>query len=212
MSIQRFFLDGFGNDEELASLKESPSFPLIRELEFKFGLKILRLTPIRTDYGAHGAYQMCNKFGIAIAKAWAQQNSEGKMEYCYRSPYYTKERGSSREDKETIRSMKISSLIATLTRHNVVRPHDEVVSKKVAMTRDAMNLMRRAMGDSSKSQELRPEEVHALLAQFLGQDLDSRGLSIDLDKCKNTLDKYDEADRIRDRRVEEVKRAFANPY
>ena len=212
MSIQRFFLDGFGNDEEMEALKASPSFPLIRELEFKFGLKVLRLAPVRTDYGAQGAYQMCNKFGIAIAKVWAQQNNEGKMEYNYRSPYYTKERGQSREDKETIRSVKISSLIATLTRHSVVPEADIIVTKKVAMTRDAMGLMRRHMGESSKSQMMRPDEIHALLAEFLGQGADSRGLSIDLNLCKNTLDKYDEADRIRDKKVEELKRAFTNPF
>lgn len=212
MSIQRFFLDGFGTDEELASLKESACFPLVRELEFKFGLKVLRLTAVCTDYGAQGAYQLCNKFGIAIAKVWACKNNDGKMEYNYRSPYYLKERGQSREDKETIRSVKISSLMATLTRHDVVPPHDEMVTKKVAMTKDAMGLMRRHMGDSYKTQELTPTEVHALIAQFLGQDLDSRGLSIDLNKCKNTLDKYDEADRIRDKKVEEVRRAFSNPY
>ena len=212
MSIQRFFLDGFGSDEELTSLKESSAFPLVRELEFKFGLKVLRTVITRSDHGAVAAFQLCNKFGIAIAKVWSQQNSDDKTEYCYRSPYYTKERGQSREDKETIRSVKISSLMATLTRHGVVPPHDVMVGKKVAMTRDAMSLMRRAIGDASKSQELRPEEVHALLAQFLGQDLNSRGLSIDLDKCKNTLDKYDEADRIRNKKIEEVDRAFSNPY
>jgi hypothetical protein len=102
--------------------------------------------------------------------------------------------------------------MATLTRHDVVPAHDVMVTKKVAMTKDAINLMRRHMGESYKPQELSPSEVHALIAQFLGQDLDSRGLSIDLNKCKNTLDKYDEADRIRDKKVEEVRRAFANPY
>jgi len=212
MSIQRFFLDGFGSDDELASLKESPAFPLVRELEFKFGLKVLRLCPVRTDHGAQGAFQLCNKSGIAVAKVWAQPNNDGRTEYCYRSPYYVKERGSSREDKETIRSVKISSLMATLTRHNVVPPHDEMVGKKVAMTKDAMSLMRRHMGESNKSQLMRPDEIHALLAEFLGQDLNSRGLSIDISLCKNTLDKYDEADRIRDKKVEEVKRAFANPF
>jgi len=212
MSIQRFFLDGFGSDEELASLKESPAFPLVRELEFKFGLKVLRTAMIRTDYGAQGAFQLCNKFGIAIAKVWACKNLDGKMEYNYRSPYYKKERGSSHEDKETIRSVKISSLMATLTRHEVVPNHDVMVTKKVAMTKDAITMMRRHMGESHKSQMLTASDVHALLAQFLGEDLDSRGLSIDLDKCKNTLDKYDEADRIRDKKVEEVRRAFANPY
>ena len=212
MSIQRFFLDGFGSDEELTALKDSPAFPLVREIEFKFGLKVLRLCPVRTDHGAQGAFQLCNKSGIAVAKVWAQPNNDGKMEYSYRSPYYKKERGSSSEDKETIRSVKISSLMATLTRHNVVPPHDEMVGKKVAMTKDAMALMRRHMGESNKSQLMRPDEIHALLAEFLGQDLNSRGLSIDISLCKNTLDKYDEADRIRDKKVEEVNRAFANPY
>lgn len=212
MSIQRFFLDGFGSDEEMEILKASPAFPLVRELEFKFGLKILRLAPIRTDYGAQGAYQMCNKFGVAIAKVWAHNNSENKMEYCYRSPYYKKERGSSHEDKETIRSVKISSLMATLTRHNVVPDHEVMVTKKVALTKDAMSMMRRHIGESSKSQMMRPDEIHALLAQFLGQDLNSRGLSIDLELCKNTLDKYDEADRIRDKKVSEISRAFSNPF
>jgi hypothetical protein len=212
MSIQRFFLDGFGSDEELASLKESPAFPLVRELEFKFGLKVLRTALIRTDYGAQGAFQLCNKFGIAVAKVWAVKNNDGKMEYNYRSPFYTKERGQSREDKETIRSVKISSLMATLTRHEVVPHPDTVVTSKVAQTKDAMSLMRRALGESNKSQMMHPDEIHALLAQFLGQDLNSRGLSIDQDKCKNILDKYDEADRIRDKKVEEINRAFANPF
>jgi hypothetical protein len=75
-----------------------------------------------------------------------------------------------------------------------------------------MALMRRHMGESTKPQMMRPDEIHALLAEFLGQDLNSRGLSIDISLCKNTLDKYDEADRIRDKKVEEVRRAFANPY
>ena len=212
MTIQRFFLDGFGTDEEMEALKKSPAFPLVRELEFKFGLKVLRVALTRSDYGAVGAYQLCNKFGIAVAKVWAQLNNDGKMEYNYRSPYYIKERGQSREDKETIRSVKISSLMATLTRHNVVPSHDDMVTKKVAMTKDAMSLMRRHMGESNKSQMMHPDEIHALLAEFLGQGADSRGLSIDLNKCKNTLDKYDEADRIRDKKVEELKRAFTNPF
>lgn len=212
MTMQRYFLAGFGSDEELASLKESATFPLVRELEFKFGLKVLRLAPVRTDYGAQGAYQLCNKFGIAVAKVWSVKNLDGKLEYCYRSPYYKKERGSSTEDRETIRSVKISSLIATLTRHNVVPSADVIVTNKVARTKDAIGLMRRAIGDSYKTQELSPTEVHALIAQFLGQDLDSRGLSIDINKCKNTLDKYDNIDRIRDKKVEEIRRAFANPY
>ena len=213
MTMQRYFLEGFGSDEELASLKESPAFPLIRELEFKFGLKVLRLCPIRTDYGAQGAYQLCNKFGIAIAKAWACKNNDGKMEYNYRSPYYKKERGSSQDDKETMRSVKISSLIATLTRHEVVPTHATVADKTVAKSKSAMSLMKNSLGKGEKySGHLSSQEIHAMLASILGKQGDRAELSIDLDKCKNIFDIYEEADRIRDMKVEEMKRMFSNPF
>ena len=211
MTIQRYFLDGFGSEEELASLKAADVFPLVRELQFKHGLKVLRLTQTGAYGAATPAYQLCSKNGIAVAKVWTQQNDDNRLEFCYRSPYYAKDRGRNQADKETLHSVKVSSMMAALTRHDVV-PKDEVlVSKKVAGTKTAMSLMRSAIGDSNKRNDLTASEVHALIAKVLGQP-DRDHLLIDLNKCKNILDKYEEADRIQEEKRQEIARVFRNPY
>ena len=214
MTMQRYFLDGFGSEEELASLKAADVFPLVRELQFKHGLKVLRSTRVSTYTGGGGntnAYQLCSKNGIAVAKVWTQQNDDSRLEFCYRSPYYQKDRGRNQQEKETLRSVKVSSMMAALTRNDVV-PKDEIlVSKKIAGTKTAMNLMRQAMGDSNKRNDLTAAEVHALIAKVLGQP-DRDHLLIDLIKCKNILDKYEEADRIQEEKRQEIARVFRNPY
>jgi hypothetical protein len=51
-----------------------------------------------------------------------------------------------------------------------------------------------------------------MLATLLGESTDSISVPLDLNKCKNTLDIYKEADRIRDIKREESKRFFKNPF
>jgi hypothetical protein len=212
MTIQRFFLDGFGSEEELATLKAADVFPLVRELQFKHGLKVLRAARIGTNQGGWGeAYQLCSKTGIAVAKVWTEKNDDGRLEFCYRSPYYQKERGRNVNEKSTIHSVKVSSMMASLTRHNVVPKDETLTNKKVAGTKTAMSLMRQAIGDSTKRNDLTANEVHALIAKVLGEP-DSDHLLVDLHKCKNILDKYKEVDRIQEEKRQEIARVFRNPY
>lgn len=208
MTMQRYFLDGFGSEAELASLKTENVFPLVRELEFKFGLKALRKVPLMGD-----TYQMCNKHGLAIAKVWTNKNAEtGKLEYFYRSPYYKKARGNNDQDKQTLCSVKLSSLIATLSKHKVIPPLQEMTNKKLANTKNAIEYMRKSFGESSKSVSIGADELHALLIHFFGGNPESHGLVIDTNKCKNILDNYNEADKIRAEKSQEVDRAFHKPY
>ena len=196
-------------------LKSSPVFPLVRELEFKHGLKVLRKVQKDGAFSSDTVWQMVNKSGIAVCKVFTT-NQGGKdgnqLEYCYRSPFYVKERGDSRQDKETIRSIKISSLMATLTRQDVVPPMGDMVSKKLKNTKDAMSTMKNALGKSSKSVDFNPNEVHALLLMALGRNPNSEWVKIDQNKCIETLDKWEEADRLAKVKQEESKRMFLNPF
>lgn len=215
MSIDRFFYEGFQDEEAYEVLKSSPVFPLVRELEFKHGLKVLRKVQKDGAFSSDTVWQMVNKSGIAVCKVFTT-NQGGKdgnqLEYCYRSPFYVKERGDSRQDKETIRSIKISSLMATLTRQDVVPPMGDMVSKKLKNTRDAMSTMKNALGKSSKSVEFNPNEVHAILLMALGRSPNSDWVKIDQNKCIEALDKYEEADRLAKVKAEESGRLFYNPF
>jgi hypothetical protein len=68
------------------------------------------------------------------------------------------------------------------------------------------------MGESTKGNAFSGDELHAILALALGESTDGILTPLDLNKCKNTLDNYKEADRIRDLKREESKRFFKNPF
>jgi hypothetical protein len=215
MSMERFFYDGYRDEEAYEVLKSSPVFPLVRELEFKYGLKVLRRSQINTGSGFDTAWQLVHKNGIAVCKVYTHNGggkSGNQLEYCYRSPFYKKERGESNMDKETIRSVKISSLMATLTRQNVVPSMDDMTGKKVKNIREAMELMKRALGNSNKSNDFTSNEIHALLLMALGKSPNSDWVKIDQNKCQEALDKYEEADRLAKVKAEESGRFFYNPF
>jgi len=47
MTMERFMLDGYRDPELYQVLKDSVTFPLVREMEFKYGLKVLKKSAIR---------------------------------------------------------------------------------------------------------------------------------------------------------------------
>lgn len=215
MTVERFFLDGYHDEEAYEVLKSSNIFPLVRELEFKYGLKVLRRSQIHTGHQFETAWQLAYKNGIAVCKVYAH-NRGGKdgnqLEYCYRSPFYRKERGESSGDKETIRSVKISSLMATLTRQNVVPKVEDMVSKKLRNVGSAMDVMNRSFGNSYKNSDFGSDEIHALLLMALGKSPNSEWVKVDQNKCQETLDKFEEADRLKKVKQEESARLFYKPF
>jgi len=208
--MSRYILAGFESEELEQSIRNSSVSPLIRDMCHKFGLKVLAETELG---GGRQAFQLCLPNGMAVGKVYAQNTTEGKTEYCYRTPYYKKERGSSDEDKQTLRSTKVSSLMATLSRVKAIPSVDKLVEKKMNKLSDAKDIMEKAMGTSYKSNsELHADEVQALLCAFLGESPNGNHITIDTLKCKKVLDKYNEADRVRVKKLEEVGRFFHNPF
>ena len=205
----RYILDGFNSEEFEQSLRDSQAFPLVRDLCHKFNVKVLCEIP--TPIGM--AFQLCLPNGMAVGKAFTRMNDDNKLEYCYRTPYYKKERGRSDEDKETLHSTKVSSLIATISRVKAIPSVDEMIEKKMRKLGSAKEIMERAMGSTHKSSsELHPDEVQALICAFLGETPNGNHITIDTIKCKRVLDKYVEADRVAVKKLEEVNRFFSNPF
>lgn len=210
--MSRYILEGFGSDELEQGLRDSRVFPLVRDLCYKFGLKVLA----ETDLAGKQAFQLCLTNGMAVGKVFVRDidnNGSLATEYCYRSPYYRKERGSSEDDKTTLRSTRVASLIATIGRVKAIRSIDEMVAKKMGKLSDAIEIMERKMGSTYKStSELQADEIQALLCAFLGESPNGNHITIDTIKCKKVLDKYNEADRVRVKKLEEVDRFFRNPF
>ncbi len=203
MTVERFFLENFHDEVTYQELYNSPLFPLVRELQFKFGLKAIR--------NVAGAWLLSHSNGIAVGKVFLRQK-DGKSEYCFRTPFYTKERGNSREDKETIRSGKISSLVATLSRCKIIPAAIDMETRKAKQVGTAQDILKKSLGESRKISEFSADETHALLLMALGRSPNSEWVKVDQNKCQAVLDKYEEADKVRKAKIEEASRMFSNPY
>ena len=214
MTVSRFFLDGFHDEEAYNELKDSPVFPLVRELEFKYGLKVLRKVDSR--FQRDSGWQLVHKNGVAVCRVSTSMEGgkdHNQLEYCYRSPFYKKERGSSENDRETIRSIKVSSLMATLSRHGVVPTMESLANRNIGESSMARRIMRDKLGNSDKRQALSPDEVHGLLLKAFNKSSSSGSSAVvDLNKCQELLDKYEEADRLMQIKQQEVNRMFNNPF
>ena len=198
------FLDGFENSTIRQQLTDSPALPLVREIVFKHGLRVARQT--------NTGWLMCNQYGIAVGKANCTKNPEGVQEYSWRSPYYLKERGSSRADKETIHSAKLASLMGVLKAKKVVPSAEDMVTRKMKMLSAPIRYLRRSVGNSDKDVHMVNDDIHALLAYYLHGETDSRGLSLDRSECKKLLDKCDKADMVRRMKDEKCDAFFSNPF
>ena len=208
--MSRYILDGFYSEELEQSLRASDLFALARDLCHKFGLKVLAEVDIG---GGRQSFQLCLTNGMAVGKVFTRMNDDSKLEYCYRTPYYKKDRGRSNEDKETLHSTKVSSLVATISRVKAVPSVTDLLGKKMTKLNSAMDIVEKAMGSNYKStSELQADEIQALLCAFLGETPSGNHLTIDTLKCKKVLDKYNEADRVAVKKLEEVGRFFFKPF
>jgi hypothetical protein len=188
----------------------------VRELQFKYGLKVMgKVMNVSYPQTDKDSYMMCYPNGIAVGKVWTTKvggANNDQLEFCFRTPFYAKSRGSDQNDRETIRSTKLSSLMAVLKRQDAVRSKKDIMDNKVKLVKNGVHALRKAMGTSDKQNSFTADEIHAMLATLLGESTDGLSVPLDLNKCKNTLDIYKEADKIRDIKREESKRFFKNPF
>lgn len=199
------FYDGYYSEEAMTLLRSQDTFPLVRELVFKYGLKIVRNT--------QKGWLLCHPSnGIAVGKAYTRLNEEGKTEYCYTSPYFRKERGKSDEDRRTLRSIKISSLMTSIKKMDAIPSAQDMEHKKTSLLTKPIQYMRRKLGNSNKHVDISPDTLHGLLAHYFGENPNSLGLSIDQNICKNLFDKFNQADIVRNMKTEKTTEFFCNPF
>jgi hypothetical protein len=199
------FLNGFHTPEAEEELKNSGNLPLVRELVFKFELRVLR--KVQTGW------MMCHKNGIVVGKATTVNNDEGKTEYQYFSPYFTKARGTDKKDKQTLHSTKLGALMGLLKKHNAILTEEEMEKKTlIPAIANSVFVAQRAQGSSYKRNDLQADVIHALLAHFFGENPNSLSLSVPIKECKDLFDKYNEADRVEAMKQQIVMDMFHKPF
>jgi hypothetical protein len=165
---------------------------------------------VYTDMGGYSSendgFALTDGQGLPLAKIFMEGDA-----YCYNSPYVSKERGADDFDRHTFRSKKLSTLMSTLKRMNIVTSSDEVLNR---IHNQVHSLVNRVVGDfpSRNKTSIDGECVHKLLlAMKDGKSLNDLTQS-DRDKYLEILDKYNEADILSSKRKQGVEEMFEDTY
>ena len=146
---------------------------------------------------------MCNTFGVHIAKVRigrVEDKDGGQVdEYIYHSHWYSKQRGRSDNDRKTLRSVKLSSLMATIKRNDVIP--DLVKSQTILTDRasDFSSAIEQSVAPKIRgykpSHDLDSEVFHTFLKVYLGGESPDLLLRLDRSKLQKILNNYNEIDR-----------------
>ena len=175
---------------------------LVKELNHAYGLKVYRDS---TNNGYRG-FVMCNDEGLPIAKVFMSDDS-----YCYHAPYQQKSRGSDEFDRQTYRSKKLSTLMSTLKKANIVTTTDRVLAFH---KRSLETLVTRVAGSyEDKTKDSMPSSFAQKLLQAMvdGKDINSFSQS-DRDKYLELLDIYKKIDIMKVEKKKGIESMFSNCY
>ena len=150
--------------------------------------------------------------GLPVCKIWADKDSSG-VRFNYRSPWYEKERGSDSADRETLHSIKLSTLMGTLKKNSVIPDKTAIVQLHIDGFEYAVRNFKNSFGDTQKNLNgITPEFVQSLLANYIGESPNEKLPPLELNICQKILDNYRTVDTIRDRVSSETERAFGNGF
>jgi hypothetical protein len=176
--------------------------PLVKELNHAYGLKVFR----KSTNNGYAGFLMCNEEGFAIAKVFFHDDS-----FCYHAPYQQKSRGSDNFDRQTFRSKKLSTLMSTLKKVNIVTTTDKVLTHYKRQFDNLISKVSNSFEDKSKD-NLPPAHAQKLLQAMVdGKDINSFQQS-DRDLYLDILDNYKNVDKMKVVKKEGIESMFSDCY
>jgi len=212
MSTNKLIHNISHNDLKLSlQIATSDVKPLIMELNYKFGLSVIRQVDNKYAKGRE-AYLMAYPSGVPVGEAFIEQVDDYDA-YCFYTPFYGKQRASDYVDRHIIRSKKISTLMGTLKSKDVMvkeeyLAHDKyypMFSRTVGMVTDRIK-------HASKHHQLSVRQVHALLKMAIGDSTNTKPSDGDIELFRKTLEDYNKSDDTEALKADEIKRFYGNAF
>lgn len=203
--IKRLLHDVVKDDADLEEkLSSSNLLGLVRELNHKYGLVVYEETHFTNQTDDN--FLLTDGQGLPIGRVFMIDDA-----YCYHAPYVSKERGADEFDRHTFRSKKLSTLMTTLKRMNIVTSSDEVINR---IDGQIDSLVRRVISEfPHKSKDsMYAEDAQKLLQAIVeGKDINSFSQG-DRDFYLDILDKYKNVDILSNKRKQGVEEMFNDTY
>jgi len=193
--------------DEAFRVKDNNAFPLVRELAHKYDLQVLAIAG-ETLEGAN--IYMSRADGIPICRVYWMKNKEA---YAIRNVMVAKDRGRDHEDKLIFFGKRVSFLMKVIEERDLIPKTTEDMFRCVYGS-DIYNMISQlsnTFGETRKHGLLTGEETHRLLTIVLNNQSKDTLSKDTMEKVLVTLDKYEQIDSMRAKRIEEMREIFSKP-
>lgn len=215
-----YIFNGCESEELEQAILNNKALPLIRELAFKYKLKVLKT--VRSNDVADGGvnFVMTKSEGIVAGfpigevsyvteRSYKLGEETHTDSFCYYSPYFEKSRGRTERDRRTIKIQKLASLMATLKRMDAIPIDIEIQNFQVDSMRDGYRRVASNLGRVKRDTVLGVRDIEVLVKNIVnGVPVTTDILEI----CKRQLDIYEKADKIESDNTNELKRMFGTEF
>jgi hypothetical protein len=192
---------------------------LIREICFKYDLKVL-CTVERRDAVDNKSFLLVrdgwSPIGEVYSRILRDDDNKEYIEYCFYSHYYEKARGKSVDDRHTLRSKKLSSLVTTIKKMKAIptdaittmRRHTLQWAENISTYEGKLGLERKSISDAG----FNASELQAMMEHVLGESPNTNMTATIQSKCQIALDKYKNIDKMNATTREELSRLFDTAF
>lgn len=215
-----YIFNGCESEELEQTILNNKALPLIRELAFKYKLKVLKT--VRASEAADGGvnFVMTKSEGTVAGFPIGEVSYVTERSYklgeemftdyfSYYSPYFEKSRGRTDRDRRTIKIQKLASLMATLKRMDAIPDDIDIQNLQVDSMRDGYRRVAANLGRVSRDTVLGVRDIEVLVKNVVnGVPVTTDILEI----CKRQLDIYEKADKIESHNTDELKRMFGTEF
>jgi hypothetical protein len=215
-----YIFNGCESEELEQAILNNKALPLIRELAFKYKLKVLKT--IRSNDVADGNvnFVMTKSEGIVAGFPIGEVSYVTERSYklgeemftdyfSYYSPYFEKSRGRTDRDRRTMKIKKLASLMTTLKRMDAIPEDIDIQNLQVDSMRDGYRRVANSLGKVTRDTVLGVRDIEVLVKNVVnGVPVTTDILEI----CKRQLDIYDKADKIESNKTNELKRMFGTEF
>lgn len=206
------------------AIERSPTKPLIEEMFYKYGFKVMAMEELKNQYNwQDNKYEdlvLADNFiittdGYPLASLFTRIDG-GKTTYGIYSPRIAKERGSDERDRRSFTSVKLSQLMKTLEKRRIVDDIERqlntyIIPRIVERISDKIDEGNRTkhIGYSERD---KMESVHAVMKAYINnQPIESLPKSI-LEVSKELVDLFDKVDENTKAYFDRVRELFSNFY
>lgn len=179
--MQNYIYDNSWTQELEDLIGVDKAKPLIMEMFYKHGLRaydVISTKDVAYDKNDEMIEVFQHKYmmtldGLPYCQVYVNELRDGKLQYCFYSPFFEKERGRDRDDKRTVRASKISGLMRMLEKYKCVQDDPlEVFGKgtfNYAVSSTVSELTKGARGNRSSLHST--EQFEILNAYMTGNKL-----------------------------------------